>query len=453
MALAEGRYLWTVPGTAAHHYTGAVWDPSGERPSIVATDGDRHVVVRISLEGKETVLAGIPGQRGFNGDHDSATHALVDAPEHPIVARDGTIDFMDRPLSATTGEILYTSDSGRIRRITRDGALVTIAGPDAVNDDASLRQVVVTNTNLILGEDGIRFLGGYLGLIPVVPVPGEPNKFSRESGRRIAIPRVVAKAMAGAEDGSLYLFGSDGVMRCVTPNRGADGVRTGWTQTTIAGGSAHDELDPNLADAALPNLKDIRYSAIAPNGHVYVLLNIISNQQLVELVPPGGGQLTWSNKLMATSESYGLDSYAKGSRAPRDGHPVKDRGFERVASFAAVPGDTVIFTTYEDPGIQFLGSPNDNKLARAVDDAVAAQANGNVAEVKRIRGALSSLVGPGSGGVLEKLSRTRTLSLKPYLDKDVLSHINTFHENPLSRWRIQMVLDAIDRRTARSLPK
>jgi hypothetical protein len=56
------------------------------------------------------------------------------------------------------------------------------------------------------------------------------------------------------------------------------------------------------------------------------------------------------------------------------------------------------------------------------------------------------------GGVPERLSRTRTLSLEPYVDKDVLSHINKFLEKPFNRWRMQMVPDAIDLRIAGCLP-
>jgi hypothetical protein len=109
-AFGQERHIWTMPGTQGHRFSGAVWDASTRPASIIATDPVRRLVVRIALNGAETILAGRYGQPGFNGDQEEATQALLENPEGAVVDPNGVIDFVD---------------GNRVRRITPKGALGT----------------------------------------------------------------------------------------------------------------------------------------------------------------------------------------------------------------------------------------------------------------------------------------------------------------------------------------
>jgi uncharacterized protein (TIGR03437 family) len=79
-----------------------------------ASDSGAHVVFRVNPLGERTVIAG-NGIRGFNGDKARATDAALNAPGGVAVDAEGNVYFTD-------------TANHRVRMITREGALRTIAG-------------------------------------------------------------------------------------------------------------------------------------------------------------------------------------------------------------------------------------------------------------------------------------------------------------------------------------
>ena len=117
----------TVAGNGSHEYSGdggpalkagfkTIGDigvsPSGEL-HIVETNN--HTVRKVTKDGKIVRVAGRPGVQGFFGDDGPATKAMLKQPT--------CIDFDSK------GN-LYITDMGnsRIRKVTPDGTITTIAG-------------------------------------------------------------------------------------------------------------------------------------------------------------------------------------------------------------------------------------------------------------------------------------------------------------------------------------
>ena len=101
---------WNTPfsrkGPTRRILNGIAWDPSGE-PAIVALEclGNRARVIRIGLDGKETVISrDVPGQVPLDGQSDS----LAVLPGGDVVVAD--------------------TRNHRICRLTREGVLTTLAG-------------------------------------------------------------------------------------------------------------------------------------------------------------------------------------------------------------------------------------------------------------------------------------------------------------------------------------
>lgn len=90
-----------------------------EAGNVYASDGASHVIVRIDLVGRATVLAGT-GVPGFSGDGGAASSAQLNSPSGVAVDGQGS---------------LYISDTGnnRIRVIGADGVIRTIAGNGAAD--------------------------------------------------------------------------------------------------------------------------------------------------------------------------------------------------------------------------------------------------------------------------------------------------------------------------------
>ncbi len=84
------------------------------RDNLFATEFAGHQVMRIAADGSAAVIAGT-GVPGFSGDGGPATSAQLQGPSGVAVAPDGTLYIAD-----TTNH--------RIRRITPDGIIATIAG-------------------------------------------------------------------------------------------------------------------------------------------------------------------------------------------------------------------------------------------------------------------------------------------------------------------------------------
>src|SRR5689334_15849798 len=86
--------------------------------NLYVTDEGNNMVLRISASGLITVLAG-NGLRGFSGDGGAAANASLNIPWGVAVDVAGNVYFAD-------------SNNHRIREVTADGRILTVAGTGAV---------------------------------------------------------------------------------------------------------------------------------------------------------------------------------------------------------------------------------------------------------------------------------------------------------------------------------
>ncbi|SOB85294.1 NHL domain-containing protein [Streptomyces sp. 1331.2] len=84
--------------------------------TLYLTDGENHRIRKITADGTITTIAGT-GTAGFSGDNGPAAKAQLNCPTGLVVDSTGTLHFIDR-------------DNHRIRKITADGTITTIAGTD-----------------------------------------------------------------------------------------------------------------------------------------------------------------------------------------------------------------------------------------------------------------------------------------------------------------------------------
>ncbi len=91
--------------------SGLVYDAAG---NLYVADSGNHRIRRIGVDGTVTTVAGA-GVGGFSGDGGPAVAAQLNFPRAIALAADGT---------------LYIADTGnnRVRRVTPDGTIATIAG-------------------------------------------------------------------------------------------------------------------------------------------------------------------------------------------------------------------------------------------------------------------------------------------------------------------------------------
>jgi len=97
-----------------------------EHGNLYFTDMNNHVVRRVTPDGIITTVAGsvspLTGpQAGYSGDGGPATAALLDTPTGLALGPDGSLYIADR-------------DNHRIRRITPDGIITTVAGTGALGN-------------------------------------------------------------------------------------------------------------------------------------------------------------------------------------------------------------------------------------------------------------------------------------------------------------------------------
>jgi uncharacterized protein (TIGR03437 family) len=89
--------------------------------NIIFADPGNHVVLRLNSDGTVTVLAG-NGLEGFSGDNGPAVAASLDRPSDAVLDQNGNL-------------YIYDEFNFRIRRVTPDGTIATIAGT-GVNSEA-----------------------------------------------------------------------------------------------------------------------------------------------------------------------------------------------------------------------------------------------------------------------------------------------------------------------------
>ncbi|MDE2758528.1 MAG: hypothetical protein OXI92_18490, partial [Acidobacteriota bacterium] len=110
------------------------FDASG---NLYFTDSTCHVIRRVDRQGRIATVAG-SGEAGYSPDGTPALKARLRAPGGLAVGRDGTLYFSDR-------------QNHRVRRITRNGLLETVAGCGEGGDSGDGGPATASRLNEPLG--------------------------------------------------------------------------------------------------------------------------------------------------------------------------------------------------------------------------------------------------------------------------------------------------------------
>jgi len=237
----------------------------GPDGSLYIVDRDDGKVRKVSPSGIITTVAG-NGQTGLTiaGDGGPAPQAVLPRPTGIAVAPDGSFYIAD-------------VNAGRIRKVSPDGIITTIAGTGGVNstgDGGPATQAQVSTTRVALGADGSLYIVdrahnrlrrvGPNGIITTVAGTGASGSTGDGGLATAATFQGLASVTLGQE-GSLFLV--DGVaqrIRRVDPQ---------GRITTVAGtgaGGFSGEGGPATA-ATLPAMAD---TALAPDGSLYISENL-----------------------------------------------------------------------------------------------------------------------------------------------------------------------------------
>jgi RHS repeat-associated protein len=271
-------YIEGQRGTKAH-----VFDPNAVEvgPDGEVYFGDRGHngrVRRLDPDGTVTTVAGgVPYDIDDNGDGGPATHGSLFSPQGLSLAGDGS---------------LYVADSERVRRVSPDAIITTVAGGG--NTDADLADGVPAGSvrfagaaGVDLAHDGSLYMASHSGLSRV------SRPFPRTADGMLAIP---------SKDGrEVYRF--NGAGRHVSTLDGESGVaiwRFGYdddgalsTVTDAADRVTHIERNANGIPIAI----------VAPGGQRTALeLELDAQDRLKRVVEPGGAdtQLGYDALRLAT---------------------------------------------------------------------------------------------------------------------------------------------------------
>jgi hypothetical protein len=140
-------HIWNVPGATGANIaqaTAVAWDHVN--PSIIIADTGWHQVVRIGIDGTASIVAGT-GQAGFNGDQAEALAAHLHTPQGVAVAANGDI-------------IVADTSNNRVRRINPGQYIITLAGTGVSGDngdqhDATAGQLAGPSGVAVTREDEV----------------------------------------------------------------------------------------------------------------------------------------------------------------------------------------------------------------------------------------------------------------------------------------------------------
>ncbi len=276
----------TVAGTGTSGFTpdgGPANQAQLDSPATTITDSDGNIYIsdsgnqrirKIGLDGTITTIAGT-GTGGFSGDGGLATSAELNEPNGLAIAADGSLYIAD-----------YANQ--RVRKITPDGVITTVAGTGDKGfsgDDGPATAAEFNNPNgLAIAADGTLYvsdLGNKRirkittdGTITTVAGNGTYG-FSGDGGPAtdagLRIPNV-----AVGPDGSLYIadYGNQRIRRV-----GADGVIT----TVVGNGTEGSTGDGGAATRA--QLSSPTCTAVDGAGNLYITDD---KNDRVRRVTPGG---------------------------------------------------------------------------------------------------------------------------------------------------------------------
>lgn len=229
--------------------------------ALLFADSGSHVVRRATVGGTIATLAGI-GVAGYvvvDGDGGPAASARLVDPEGVVAAPDGS---------------LYIAEAGanRIRQVTADGQVLTIAGTGAAgfagdNGPAIAAQLQApmdvaldSAGNLYIADTGnhrIRRIDAATGIITTVAGGGFPSDGVGDTGLATNAQLINPSGVAVARDGTLYIAdtGHHRVRQV-----GPDGIITTILGTGSAGINGNFSYGPNMM------LRSPRDMAIDPTG-------------------------------------------------------------------------------------------------------------------------------------------------------------------------------------------
>jgi RHS repeat-associated protein len=351
-----GQVITAVAGLGFRSYSGdggpasaaSVSDPHGiavgADGSLYIADSANHRIRRVDADRIITTVAG-NGPAGYSGDGGLATAAQLNYPIDIALGPDGS---------------LYIADSGnsRIRKVTPDGIITTVAGIGPGGFSADGRPATEVHLNrpygLAVGPDSSLYIAEFYGnrvrrvgpdgMITTVAGTGASG-FSGDGGPATAARLNIPIGLAVGRDGSLYIADhSNNRIRRV----GLDGIIT-----TIAGnGSIGHGGDGGPATQA--QFHNIRRIAIGPDGSLYIadsnygVFDYIRGQYVRRVRPDGiittvAGSAIWGDGGdggSATQARFGsIEGVAVG---PDNNLYISDNYFMRLRRVGApLPGISV----------------------------------------------------------------------------------------------------------------
>ena len=231
--------------------------------SLVFSDTFNHCIRRIdAATGIISTIAGT-GERGFAGDGEAASSALLNEPYGVVTGADGRIYFADRL-------------NGRVRVIDTTGTISTLAGDGGgqTHGDGgpAARSGLMEPNGLALSPDGgrlfiadvaahrVRVVDLARGTIDTFAGTGE-GAHTGDGGAADRAAIFGARAVAFAPEGALYVMERQG--SCIRR------IRDGIIETIAGtGGRGYSGDGGNARDAVFDRPKEM---AVAPDGSIFVV--------------------------------------------------------------------------------------------------------------------------------------------------------------------------------------
>jgi RHS repeat-associated protein len=278
---------------------------AGPDGSIFVASLDR--IRRVRPDGIIEAFAGVRGQQGFSGDGGPATQARMNA-RRLAVGRDGSVYFID--------------DGSRIRRITPDGIVRTVAGNGSTTisgDGGPATSAGFFAASLVVGPDGALYIGGGPRIRRVSP-DGIITTYAGSTAGLSGDGGVARNAQFNGVSG--LAFGPDGALYVADYfNNRIRRIDASGVVTTVAGtfyGYAGDGGPAIQGRLSYPN--DV---AVLPDGTI-----VISDKDnfAVRAVSPQGTLTTWAGK----QGSNGIEPI-------REEAPASDTSVGNIAQLAVGP--------------------------------------------------------------------------------------------------------------------
>jgi sugar lactone lactonase YvrE len=227
--------FYTLPSsTAFHYFEGLAIDV---RDNLYAAEYAGDQVIRISPDGIATTVAGT-GLGGFSGDWGPAIQAQLSSPSGVAVTADGTLYIAD-------------TKNHRIRRVTPDGVITTIAGTGAAG----------------LTGDGGPAVQAQLNLPAQIQVAADGTLYFSDYGNRRL--RQISK------DGTIGTLAGSGIRSTVGPSPTAvgDGGPAITATLSIPSGLVFD----TAGNLLVSEFNGDRVRQIAPDGTIRTLAETVGH--------------------------------------------------------------------------------------------------------------------------------------------------------------------------------